>query len=223
MKHIYFIGILTILLTGCSNVKKQNTENPKEFTIQRYQNKNFHKVNKVEISDSIPSKVKNIILMIGDGMGLNVIQAAWVANKGALNLENATHTGFAKTTCSDTIITDSAASGTAMATGQKTNKGYVGVDATGNSLNTICEYAQKAGKATGVLSTCRIYDATPATFSVENIDRNDSEAIALSYVDANIDFVLGEEKMLLLEEKTIKTYFLYWKTTAIELLQTLMI
>ena len=68
---------------------------------------------------------KNIILMIGDGMGLTQVSAAWVVNHGQLNMDAFPYSGLSRTYCTDTLITDSGAGGTALATGYKTRKARV--------------------------------------------------------------------------------------------------
>lgn len=196
MNRIMLIVRVLILLTvfGC-NTKKQEKQNyeiaeKNGCKLHTYVNNNPHEVKMLKANKS-NEEVKNVILLIGDGMGLNVVQAAWVANKGKLFMDNADYIGLMKTTALDSIITDSAAAGTAMATGSKTNRGVLGVTPDGASLKTICECAHEKGLGTGVISSARIYDATPAAFSVENIDRNDSDTIAELYVKSNVDFVLG--------------------------------
>ena len=79
----------------------------------------FEKDYPVKAVAAVPSDVpvKNVIFMIGDGMGMHHVFTAWAANKGKLNLEHCTVTGLAKTWCTDKLITDSAASGTALASG----------------------------------------------------------------------------------------------------------
>ncbi len=186
------IALLGTLLFSCQESKKQEEvkyEEKSSEVIHVYENPNSYPVSKVTSPGDGP--VKNVIFMIGDGMSLMHAYSAWTANKGKLFLENADFIGLQKTYCADNLITDSAASGTAMATGRKTNKGYVGVGPNGESLKTICEYASDKGLSTGVIATCRLVDATPADFSVENIDRDKEEEIAASYVNCGIDFILG--------------------------------
>ena len=77
--------------------------------------------------DGKSAKVKNVILMIGDGMGTGAVNAAHYANGGELTMTNLRAMGFVRTQSADNFTTDSAASGTAYACGQKTNNGYVGV------------------------------------------------------------------------------------------------
>lgn len=137
------------------------------------------------------NNVKNVILMIGDGMSLMHVYSAWTANRGKLHLDNSQAVGLSKTYCADKLITDSGAGGTALATGHKTNYHYVSVDTHGNPLKSIVDYASEAGKSTGIAVTCRLWDATPATFCVNNIDRDNEAEIIADYVNCNIDYVFG--------------------------------
>ena len=137
------------------------------------------------------NKVKNVILMIGDGMSLMHVYSAWTANRGQLNLDNCQVVGLAKTYCADKLITDSGASATAMATGQKTNYHYVGVDTEGKPLTSIIDLASEKGKSTGIAVTCRLWDATPASFCSHNIDRNNEAEIVTDYINSNADYVFG--------------------------------
>ena len=128
-------------------------------------------------------KVKNVILMIGDGMSLMHVYSAWTANRGKLNLDNAMAVGLSKTYCLDKLITDSGAGGTALATGQKTIYHAVGVDAKGNPLTTLVDVAKETNRSAGVVVTCRLNDATPAVFCCHNIDRDEAEAITVDYLN----------------------------------------
>lgn len=144
------------------------------------------KVNPVETGS-----VRNVILMIGDGMGLVQTSAAWVANRGSLNLDNFQHTGLARTHAANKLITDSGAAGTAMATGQKTNYHSVGVDVNGNPLPSLTDLAMAKGLSTAVVVTCGLTDATPAAFCANNPDRDSEEDIALDYLTCGVDFIFG--------------------------------
>ena len=117
-------------------------------------------------------KVKNVILMIGDGMSLMHMYSAWTANRGKLYLDNCQAVGLSKTYCANRLITDSGAGGTAMATGQKTNYHSVGVDTLGHPLKSLVDLANAKGKSTGIAVTCRLWDATPADFCCHNTGRN---------------------------------------------------
>jgi len=134
---------------------------------------------------------KNIILMVGDGMGVAQIYAGLTANHGTLNLEQCTTVGFHKNQASDQYVTDSAAGATAFASGQKTYNGAIGVDANGKSIPTILEEAEKNGLATGLVATCSITHATPACFISHQPSRSLDENIALDFLKTDIDVFIG--------------------------------
>jgi alkaline phosphatase len=137
------------------------------------------------------SKAKNIILMIGDGMSLATMYTAWVANQGHLNVENCQYTGLSKTYSADQLLTDSAAGGTAFATGHKTKNHSIGIDAKGNPQTSILEIAKRHGLSAGLIATCNILDATPAAFIAKMGDRYKWNEIELQYVAGDVDFVCG--------------------------------
>ena len=89
-------------------------------------------------------------------------------NRGKLFLDNCQAVGLSKTYCADKLITDSGAGGTAIASGQKTNYHYVGVDTLGHPLKSLVDFAAAKGKSTGIAVTCRLWDATPADFCCHN-------------------------------------------------------
>ena len=136
-------------------------------------------------------KIKNVILMIGDGMSLMHVYSAWTANRGKLFLDNCQAVGLSKTYCADKLITDSGAGGTAIATGQKTNYHSVGVDTQGRPLKSLVDLAAAKGKSTGIAVTCRLWDATPADFCCHNKDRDAEADIVADYVNGNADYVFG--------------------------------
>lgn len=137
------------------------------------------------------SKPKNIILMVGDGMGVAQIYAGLTGNKGKLNLERCTAIGFHKNQSADNYVTDSAAGATALASGQKTYNGAIGVDAAGKPIPTILEIAEQKGLATGLVATCSITHATPACFISHQASRGLNEAIALDFLKTDIDVFIG--------------------------------
>jgi alkaline phosphatase len=140
------------------------------------------------------AKPKNIILLIGDGMGLAQIYAAMTANKGKLNIENCSHIGLIKTYASNAYITDSAAGATAFACGEKTYNGAIGVDADGKALKTILEIAEENGLATGMVATSSITHATPACFIAHQKSRKMEEEIAADFLNTDIDVFIGGGK-----------------------------
>ncbi|MBN1132574.1 MAG: alkaline phosphatase, partial [Bacteroidales bacterium] len=106
-------------------------------------------------------------------------------------MERCTHVGLQKTGSADKYITDSAASGTALACGQKTNQGYIGVDTAGKELVSILKIADQLGKATGLVATSSITHATPASFIANQISRNMYEEIAADFLETDIDLFIG--------------------------------
>ncbi len=166
-KSSFGLLIFFILLAGCT--QKTNQE-----------------------SRSTPSqRAKNIILMIGDGMGTTQVYSGLIANHGELNLQHFPITGFSKTYSADNLITDSAAGATAFSTGHKTKNGAVGVDPNGKPVPTILETASKNGLASGLVVTCSVTHATPACFVAHETSRNMTKEIAADFLNSGIDVFIG--------------------------------
>lgn len=159
--------------------------------IQTYQMKTPYPVETLPAPDAPGEKVKNIILMIGDGMGLPTLFSARAANGGNLHISQCPVTGLSLTSSADKLVTDSAASGTAMATGSKTRNGRLAVDAEGKTLDSLIDAAANASKSTGVAVTSRLNDATPAAFCAQSDDRGKDLDIAACYPDSRADFIFG--------------------------------
>lgn len=140
---------------------------------------------------TLKGKAKNIILFVGDGMGVSTVTAARILegqNQGKageehnLSFDQFPFAGLSKTYNVDAQTPDSAGTMTAMVTGVKTDVGVIGVDediqrgncatAKGNELVTALELAEIAGLSTGVVSTARITHATPASTYAKSADRN---------------------------------------------------
>lgn len=135
--------------------------------------------------------VRNIIFFIGDGMGVNQVAAAIENADYVMNFEKADYSGLCKTYPISNKITDSAASGTAMATGKKTANGVIGLDTSGVVLKNMVEYAEEDGLSTGLISTSSITHATPAAFIAHQPNRNMYEAIAADFLKTDIDLFIG--------------------------------
>ncbi|MFW5645307.1 MAG: alkaline phosphatase, partial [Bacteroidota bacterium] len=135
--------------------------------------------------------VKNIIFLIGDGMGVPQLHAAMEHADETLIMEKAEYTGLSKTHSLTNKITDSAAGGTALATGNKTSNGVISQDTLGNPLKTILEFAEDYGLSTGLVSTSAITHATPASFIAHEENRNNYEAIAADFLDTDIEVFIG--------------------------------
>ena len=134
---------------------------------------------------------KNIILMIGDGMGITQISAGMYSNDNRLNLERFSVIGLHKSYSGDNLITDSAAGATAFASGVKTYNGAIGVDLDTVAAPTILEMAEAAGMPTGLVATSSIVHATPASFYAHAQYRQNYEEIAADLMNTDIDIFIG--------------------------------
>ena len=137
------------------------------------------------------NEVRNIIFLIGDGMGLEQVSCAWVLNHGKLNLDNMSHVGLSRTYCTNELITDSGAGGTALATGVKTAYSHVGTAPDSTDLYSVLVDAARAGKKTGVAVTCHFADATPCDFCCHNAFRYNTDDLIADYVDCGVDYLAG--------------------------------
>lgn len=136
-------------------------------------------------------KPKNIIFLIGDGMGVSHVFSGLVGNRGKLFIENCRHIGFSKTQSADKFITDSAAGGTALSCGVKTYNGGLGVNTDTIPVKSILEEAEENGLATGLVSTSAITHATPASFIAHQKKRSMYEEIAADFLKTDIDVFIG--------------------------------
>lgn len=162
--------------------------------------------------DGKNAKVRNVILLIGDGMGQGAVNAGMYANGGSLTLTNLRTIGYVRTQSADNFTTDSAASGTAYATGVKTNNGYLGKNPDKENVTNIPEYLAPLGYACGVLSTDDLNGATPAAFFAHQAARGEKEAIwadlpasSLTFASAGTQAVF--ESMPLATQEAIRRRF----------------
>ena len=146
-------------------------------------------------------KPQNIVLMIGDGMGLSQISAALIANGNELELERFRHLGLIKTFAADNIVTKSGAAATAIATGNKTKNGFVGMGKNYKPLPTIMEMAHERQMGTGIVATAYVQHATPASFFAHNSDRYAYEEISLDLLRGTADIVIGGGRKFLEKRK----------------------
>jgi alkaline phosphatase len=146
-------------------------------------------------------KVKNIIFVVPDGMGLANVTAARIykygISKERLSLETLERIGYQSTYARNSVITDSAAGASTWACGQKFNNGEISFHGeTGESPQTILELAKAKGKSTGLVATSTITHATPAAFGAHVISRSCENEIARQYIlKTGVDVILGGGKM----------------------------
>ena len=161
MKRIAYLLLLSLLVVGCSS----------------------------------EPKVKYVFYFIGDGMGVNEVIGTNLYNQ-ANGQENVNFTSFPvvnfiTTVSANSLVTDSSAAGTALASGVKINNSVVGVDPEGNPTPNLTEWAHAAGFGTGVATSVGVNHATPASFVAHSSSRNGYEEISLQMIDSPVDFMAG--------------------------------
>jgi len=145
-------------------------------------------IEKIDINAEHP---KNIILLIGDGMGYAQIEAAQLKANETLNMLKASYSGSTSTHSYNNLITDSGAAGTAIATGKKTRNGMIGMTPDSIATPSMLEIFGHTGKSTGIVVSCAITHATPAAFVAKNVSRNNQEQIAEDFLKAPIHVIIG--------------------------------
>lgn len=142
-------------------------------------------------SDKEITHHRNVILLIGDGMGIAHIYSVMTAVPDKLNITRCTNTALVKTSSANDDVTDSAAAGTAIATGTKTNNGSIGVDTANRPLESMLKIAERNGLSTGLVATSDITHATPASFIACVQNRGMTDDIARQFLDTDIDVFIG--------------------------------
>ncbi len=182
-------AVLAFSFTACKNTESEGWYTDGEIIISKRQ------VQKIINSDF--ETPENIIFIIGDGMGPNDITLAEENVDGVykfgLVLNQIENCGFATTYSADSEITDSAASGTALSTGFKTNNDYLGKDPNGNDLKNMAEIAREQGKKIGIITDEDLSGATPAAFVVHNISRDNAKELASDMVEFKPDVLMCKD------------------------------
>jgi alkaline phosphatase len=195
MKKFFFIALAASLCTLVSAQVVDQGRDLSKYADDKFSiDDQYHVTEPYQTVTVAPVKgrrIKNVILMIGDGMGLEQVSVGWVLNGGHLNMDNCPVTGFSRTYTVDSLITDSCAGGSGLATGVKTRYGFMACDPDGNPVPSLLHDAQRKGMKTGVAVTCRINDATPIDFVGHSTDRHDEAGIAAQYVGSGVDFLTG--------------------------------
>jgi alkaline phosphatase len=148
--------------------------------------------------DATGDQAKNVIFVLGDGLGpahRDAIQLSKVGPYDRLTMDRLPYQGMSSTNAEDpeTYVTDSAAGATALATGFKTYNGSINVDNGGEKLTSIMKQAKAQGKAIGVVTTSQVTDASPASFGGASVpDRAAQSEIARQLIeDVRVDVILG--------------------------------
>lgn len=203
MKHLRLLSLLVSFAVGSLSLSAQ----PGRVAVGEITDVVKHETFTPSFErDGADAKPMNVILMIGDGMGLAHLASGMFANGGELTITNLRTTGWVCTQSATDFTTDSAASGTAYAAGVKTHNGAIGVDKDNNSVPNIPEKVAKTGMVSGVVTTDSMTGATPASFFAHQPDRNMSAEIWADLADAEIIFFAGgsKEDFERQDEKTVK-------------------
>lgn len=144
------------------------------------------------LSISGEGEVRNVILLIGDGMGLGQLTAAEIVNgNDSLAILSLPYMSMVTTYSASNYVTDSAASATALATGYKTNNLAISMSPEGENLITVVEVAETLGMSTGVVTNTRVTHATPACFMAHISNRDMEYEIAGQILETEVDVILG--------------------------------
>lgn len=144
--------------------------------------------------DGSNAKVRNVILMIGDGMGQGAVNSAMYANGGEMTMTNLKTMGYVRTQSASDITTDSAASGTAYACGVKTTNGYVGMNPAQEKIANLPEKLAPLGYVSGVVSTDDLNGATPAAFYAHQSGRDATPQIWADLAQSRLCFASAGTK-----------------------------
>lgn len=136
-------------------------------------------------------QVKNVIYLIGDGMGFGAVTSLLLTEDSVTGFEQAPVIGLNETCSANNYVTDSPAGGTALATGVRTKNGYCGLDPEGNRLTTILHKAQAMGKKTGIVVNTTLTEATPAAFYAGVTSRRMTYEIAEQFTECGVDVAIG--------------------------------
>lgn len=144
-------------------------------------------------SSDLATSPRNVIFLIGDGMGVAQIASGMYSQRGLLHIEQIPDVviGLHKNSSADDLITDSAAGATAFSCGQKTYNGAIAVDIDTVPMKTIMEEAMQRGYRSGLVATSTITHATPASFVAHDKYRKDQESIAADMAASGVDVMIG--------------------------------
>jgi alkaline phosphatase len=194
MKALSAIVAFAFLITGCAGSSKPATSSIQTIQPTLTPEPTPTKIPLEKPASLETSRVRNIILFIGDGMGENHrIAATWLSQSqdGILAMDAMTYSGWAMTKTAYDQVTDSAASATAIATGVKTANNRIGIDTRGRPLTTILDHARELGMATGLITTVHISHATPAAFVSHVQSRDDMLEISAQMMDVGVNVLMG--------------------------------
>ena len=145
----------------------------------------------VVVSCEKQPKVKNVIFLIGDGMGMGAVSSLVLSEEAPTGFELATVIGLSETASANNHVSDSPAGGTALATGVRTVNGHTGVDPDGRQLTSILYKAQAMGKKTGIVVNTTLTESTPAAFYGGVTSRKMTYELAEQLTESKVDLAIG--------------------------------
>ncbi len=184
MKPIFILLSILILFSGCNQGTKSNENSNQKKSEQPL----------------------NVILLIGDGMGLSQVSSAFYFGENT-NFKRFKHVGLINTSSASDKITDSGAGGTAFAIGEKTYNQAIGMGTDSLPRPDLVEILSKSGYATGFVVTCQVVHATPADFYAHVKNRYQYDDIAVQLVHSDINFFAGGGTNYFLKRKDGINYF----------------
>jgi alkaline phosphatase len=202
-KHVFAtmtILLALFILTACSAVDaEENVAIATEATSETEDSDAQAEIEQNLCSTELPTRPKNIFLFIGDGMGfshISVTEAFLATENGVIGNESLSFTqlpvmGMVTTYSANSLITCSAAAGTALATGVKTNNEMLGVDVYGRPLRRITSDFRDEGFRVGIATTTPIDHATPAAFFASGANRYDYASIVSMLPSSGFEFFAG--------------------------------
>ena len=134
---------------------------------------------------------KNVIYLIGDGMGFGAVTSLLLSMEEETGFEKAHVIGLSETCSANNYVTDSPAGGTALASGTRTCNGFLGVDPDSVQLESLLKKAQKMGKKTGIVVNTTLTEATPGAFYAGVTSRKESYKIAEQFTESGVDVAIG--------------------------------
>ena len=177
----------------------------------------FEKPTTKEPENYYDENIKNVIYLIGDGMGFNHLEKTKNEKNISLVMDSFDIKGASMTRSFSNKVTDSAAGGTALATGVRTTNGVIGaypLDVCSGICypKSITELCIEKGMMTGVITTDETSGATPASFSAHSMSRNNTKEITNDQLTSDIDIIWGAENGYVTKEKAEENGFQYVET-----------
>ena len=142
------------------------------------------------LNDGGTGRIKNVIFLIGDGMGLAQIAAGAYANKG-LSLFGMKYIGLQQNNAADVFTTDSAAGGSALATGERHDNRHISMSPEGVPYPSLSDFFHDRGLPVGVVTLGNIADATPTAFYGHSVERDNADELTRCLMDGRIDLLCG--------------------------------